>query len=187
MQMQPGLVHVAVPSSTGKAADVAQLMGQAAALLLLLARNDADLVAKLAALLGQRVHMQIRAGGTAAQFGEPQHELLHLAGGHVLVLEEDDAALGDGHGEVSDQALVPPQEIPDLEPGELPPNDGRHVGLLDVIQAARVSQRLRDARAAVRVASDDVVVGDSSLLLGGCDRRHLEWWNQLESIHKRVW
>lgn len=46
---------IGVPSGAGEAADVAELMGQAAALLLLLAADDADLVAQLTALLGQRV------------------------------------------------------------------------------------------------------------------------------------
>jgi len=42
--------NVAVPTRAGEPADVGELVGQAAALLLLLGRDDADLVAQLAAL-----------------------------------------------------------------------------------------------------------------------------------------
>lgn len=52
MDLEHGIVgrdrlegDVGMPSGTGEAADVAELMGQAAALLLLLAADDADLVA----------------------------------------------------------------------------------------------------------------------------------------------
>lgn len=47
-----------MPASTGKAANITELMGEATALLLLLTADHADLVAELTALLRQRVDMQ---------------------------------------------------------------------------------------------------------------------------------
>lgn len=56
--------YITMPSRTCKTADVAQLMGQAAALLLLFAGNDRDLITQLAALLGQGMDVQV--GGLRA-------------------------------------------------------------------------------------------------------------------------
>ena len=49
---------VAVPAVAGEPADVGELVGQAAALLLLLRRDDADLVPELAAFFGQGVDVE---------------------------------------------------------------------------------------------------------------------------------
>jgi hypothetical protein len=49
---------IAVPASRGKPTDIAQLVREAAAFLLFLAADDADLVAQFTALLRQRVDME---------------------------------------------------------------------------------------------------------------------------------
>ena len=49
---------VSVPASACKPAHIAELMCEAAAFLLLLAADDADLVTKLAAGFGQGVHVE---------------------------------------------------------------------------------------------------------------------------------
>lgn len=49
---------VGVPAGAGEAADIAQLVGEAAALLLLLATDDADLVTELAAFFCQGVDVK---------------------------------------------------------------------------------------------------------------------------------
>ena len=49
---------VGVPASAGESANVAELMGEATALFLLLATYNADLVPKFAGFFGQRMYMQ---------------------------------------------------------------------------------------------------------------------------------
>lgn len=46
-----------MPTSTGKAAHITELMSEATTLLLLLTADDADLVTELTALLGKGVDM----------------------------------------------------------------------------------------------------------------------------------
>ena len=65
MDLQHGIIgrhglegDVSVPARARKPTDVAELMGESATLLLLLAAYDTDLVAELAALFCQRVDVQ---------------------------------------------------------------------------------------------------------------------------------
>lgn len=55
--------NICVPASRGETTDVAELVGEPAALLLLLAADDADLVAELAAGFGQGVDVEGRGVG----------------------------------------------------------------------------------------------------------------------------
>lgn len=69
---------IAVPASRRKPTDIAQLVREAAAFLLLLTADDADLVAQFTALLRQRVDMKsgrfwlqkVSAGSKNGQIGK---------------------------------------------------------------------------------------------------------------------
>jgi len=70
MNLQHGIIggnglegDICMPTGTGKAARVTELMGQPTAPLLLCAADHTDLVAELASFLGERVNMETRGLG----------------------------------------------------------------------------------------------------------------------------
>jgi hypothetical protein len=84
---------IAVPPVAGEPANVGELVGQAAALFLLLGRDDADLITQLRALFRQGVDVQARRFWRSGEAGQAQHQVLHLNRGYILVAEEHNAAL----------------------------------------------------------------------------------------------
>lgn len=101
--------------------------------------------------------MQPRASRTPSDFSETKHEVLHLFGSHILVLEEDNSTLRNSDSKVTDEPLIPLQQITDLKSSVFTTNYGGDVELLDVVKASRVSQWLRDPRPTLWVTTEDVV------------------------------